>query len=268
MKKIFFAISVLICSNSYSAVDYKNIFSDRDGCFIITDLATGKIVDEYNSARCKKRFSPYSTFKVSAALMAFEKGVFKDENHIVKWDGVKRDRTELNQDLTPLTFMSLSAKWVTEWIMPQIGKKDIKSFLHSFHYGNEDFSGGMKNAWVSSSLKISAQEQVSFIANFWNGKLGLSDRTTELTKKTIFVKKLGKNTELYGKTGTGCIGDKSCMSRPGKMLGWFVGVVKSDSKLYAFAGNAADLKPQGPPGGARMREATVEIIRQMGLITE
>ncbi len=260
-------MTLLFCSNAYSAVDYKKIFNDRDGCFIITDLSSGKVISEYNSARCKKRFSPYSTFKLTAALMAFEKNVFKDENHIVKWDGVRRDRVEINQDLTPLTFMGLSAKWVTEWIMPQIGKKAIKSFLHSFHYGNEDISGGLKNFWVSSSLKISAHEQVAFITNFWNGKLGLSDRTTELAKKTIFVKKLGKNTELYGKTGTGCL-TKGCMSKAGKMLGWFVGVVKSDSKIYAFAGNAADLRAQGPPGGARMREATIEIVRQMGLITE
>jgi len=267
-RNIFLILATLFFSSfalAHNKVDYKKIFGDRDGCFIISDLRTGKIVDEYNSERCKARFSPYSSFKIAASLMAFETGVFKNENQIIKWDGVKRGREEIDQDLTPFTFMSRSAKWVTEWIMPQVGEKAITSFLKSFSYGNQDFSGGLKDAWVSSSLKISAHEQVNFLSNFWNGKLGISERATDLTKKIIFIKKLENNAELYGKTGTGCLVGHACLDRADKMIGWFVGVLKSGSNTYVFAGNASDLKPQGPPAGPRMRDATVEILKQMGL---
>lgn len=264
-------IALLCFSVSFptqASVDFEKIFADRDGCFLISDLQTGKIVAEYNSSRCKKRFSPYSSFKIAAALMAFEKEILKDENQIIKWDGVKRGRDEINKDQTPLTFMSNSVKWVTEWIMPQVGNDNIKSFLNTFNYGNKDFSGGLKNAWVSSSLKISAHEQVKFLSNFWNNKLGLSDRSTDLTKKTIFIKKLGENSELYGKTGTGCLIGHACLDHPDKMMGWFVGVLKSEPHSYVFAGNASDLKPQGPPAGPRMRQTTIEILKEMNLASE
>ncbi len=268
---LIFLIILLSFNFSIAAtahLDFKKIFGDRNGCFLISDLKAEKIIAEYNSLRCKKHFSPYSSFKITAALMAFEKGVIKDENQVIKWDGVKRSREEINKDLTPLTWMSNSAKWVTEWIMPQIGQDSIQSFLKAFNYGNQDFSGGFKDAWVSSSLKISAREQVTFLSNFWNKKLGLSNRTTDLTKKIIFIKKVGANAELYGKTGTGCLVGDACLERPDKMIGWFVGVLKSDSNLYVFAGNASDLKPQGPPAGPRMRETTIEILKQMSLISD
>lgn len=251
-----------------SRVDYGTIFVDREGCFILHDLQSEERIEAYNPSRCDQRFSPFSTFKIAAAAMAFEKRVFKDENHLVKWDGVKRGREEINQDQTPFSFMSQSVKWVTEWIMPQIGQKAIHSFLDAFKYGNKDFSGGLQEAWVSSSLKISAVEQVDFLSKFWRGNLGLSERTTNLTKKVMLIKKFGEKTELYGKTGTGCLVGHDCMQKPGKMFGWFVGVLKTENRTYVFAGNASDLKPQGPPGGPRMRTSTLEILKQLGMVAE
>jgi beta-lactamase class D len=268
IKTIFILSFLFVSSSALAAVDFKKIFEDRDACFLISNLRTGKSLAEFNRARCEKRISPYSTFKIAAALMGSEKGILKNENQTIKWDGVKRGRPEIDQDLTPLTWMSESAKWVTEWIMPRVGSESIQSFLDRFNYGNKDFSGGLKDSWVSSSLKISAPEQIAFLSNFWNDKLALSKRTTELTKKIIFIKKLGKSAELYGKTGTGCVIGHACMERPDKMIGWFTGILTSGQDVYVFAGNATDLKPQGPPAGPRMRKATIEILKQLELTPE
>ena len=246
--------------------DFKKIFSDRNACFKVADLKTGKTVFEYNSKRCQERFSPCSTFKIAAALMAFEKNILKDENQTIKWDGVKHDRPELNQDQTPLTWMSNSVLWVTAWIIPQLGKEATENFLDMFSYGNKDFSGPRKEPWQTSSLKISANEQITFLSKFWKEEFPLRKKTTELTKKIIFISKLGQKTELYGKTGTGCLKGTTCTSHPDKMLGWFVGVLHNDENDYVFASNASDLKPQGTPSGPRMRQAAVKIFEQSGLI--
>jgi beta-lactamase class D len=251
---------------AFSSADFKKEFGARDGCFLVTDLSTGKMVAEFNAKRCSERFSPCSSFKVAAALMGFDKGVIKDENQIIKWDGVKRDRPELNQDQTPFSWMSNSAKWVTEWIMPQLGMETIHRFLTAFDYGNKDFSGGLKDAWVTSSLKISAREQSEFFRKFWKNELPISTKAVDLTKKIIFIKKLGTSSELYGKTGTGCLKGHECMEQAGKMLGWFVGVLKTGSGDYIFASNASDLVPQERPGGPRMRDTTIEILEKMGLV--
>jgi beta-lactamase class D len=263
MKIIFLLLFVGVTAQA--EIDFKSEFGDRNGCFLIKDLKTGAVIADYNAKRCEERFSPCSSFKIAAAVMAFDKGVLKDENQIVKWDGIKRDRPEINKDQTPFTWMSDSVKWVTEWIMPQLGQKTVQSFLSMFSYGNQDFSGGMKDSWVSSSLKISAQEQVAFLQKLWLGKLPVSKRAVDLTKKISFIKKLGKDSELYGKTGTGCLVGHDCMEYPGKMLGWFVGVLKTPKKEYVFAANGSDLKNQKDPGGPRMRKTVISILDKMNL---
>ena len=262
-------LTVILFSSihSYAAADFKKAFIDRDACFLVSELETGKVIAEYNPQRCKERFTPCSSFKIAAALMTFEKGIITNENQIIKWDGVKRGRAEENHDQTPFTWMSDSIKWVTEWVMPQLGEKTIQQFLNDFKYGNKDFSGGLKDAWVTSSLKISAQEQVSFLTKLWNGELAVSKKTTELTKKIIFIKKI-ENSELYGKTGTGCLAGHECMDRPDKMIGTFVGVLKSGSKSYVFAANASDLKNQERPAGPRLRNTVIDLLKDLGLVSK
>lgn len=251
-----------------AAVDFKKAFGDREGCFLVLDLKTGKTVAEYNPKRCAERFTPCSSFKIAAALMAFDKGILKDENQVVKWDGIKHERAGINQDLTPMTWMSESAKWVTEWVMPQVGNDSIQHYLDIFSYGNKDFSGGLKDAWVTSSLKISAHEQAAFLSKLWKSELSVSKKATELTKKIISIKELGKSSQLYGKTGTGCLTGHDCMDRPGQMIGTFVGVLESKSASYVFAANASDLKDQGPPAGPRLKKTTIEILTQLGLVVD
>ncbi len=258
---------LLFSASAFAEVDFKKTFADRDACFIIADLETGRILAEHNPKRCKERFSPCSSFKVPAALMAFDKGILKDENQVVKWDNIKRSRQEENQDQTPITWMSNSIKWVTEWVMPQVGEKSINYFLDVFNYGNKDFSGGLKDAWVTSSLKISAHEQIDFISKLWKGNLPVSPKATELTKKIMFIKKIGSS-ELYGKTGTGCLVGRGCMEKPDKMLGNFIGILKSGSKTYVIAANASDLMDQERPAGPRLRNTTIEILKGLGLATD
>jgi beta-lactamase class D len=94
----------------------------------------------------------------------FENKILKDDNQIIKWDGEKHDRSELNKDQTPYTWMSNSAIWVKSWIVPQLGKEAIQGFLEKFSYGNKDFTGPGKEPWQTSSLKISAHEQLDFIS--------------------------------------------------------------------------------------------------------
>jgi beta-lactamase class D len=72
--------------------------------------------------------------------------------------------------------------------------------------------------------------------------------------------------ELYGKTGTGCLVGHACMEHPDKMIGWFVGILKTGNNDYVFAGNASDRTPQGPPAGPRMRETTVKLLEKAGLV--
>lgn len=239
--------------------DYASFFKNQDACFVISDAKSGRIVDEYNPDRCQERFSPYSTFKIAAALMAFEKGILKNENQIIKWDRVHRSPPDLNQDQTPATWMRNSIVWVTQWLTPKLTLPTINQYLKEFNYGNQDFSGGLKNAWIDSTLKISAREQVGFLIRLWGGSLNLNKRSMDLTKQIIRLKSFSNGVELYGKTGTGCI-CKTCIEHPAKMIGWFVGVWKRPSGDLIFAANATDLKIETKPAGPRLKATVISLL--------
>jgi beta-lactamase class D len=263
--KIFIVLIAFISFELWAGLDLKSEFGNRDACLIMTDLSSAKTVIQYNQERCNLRLSPCSSFKIPIALMAFEQGILKAETQVIKWDGKVRGRKELNQDQTPLTWMSHSAMWVTQWITPQLGSKAITNFLDKFVYGNKDVSGGIIDAWQTSTLKISAYEQLNFISKLWTNELPVSKRAVDLTKRIIFIKDLDNGSKLYGKTGTGCLQGRECMNKPDKMIGWFVGVVENGNKRFAFVANASDLKPEKMPAGPRLRQTVIEIIEKWGV---
>ncbi|MBN8542512.1 MAG: peptidoglycan DD-metalloendopeptidase family protein [Deltaproteobacteria bacterium] len=244
--------------------NFQTLFHDRDGCFIMKQLSTGRIVKSYNSNRCAQRFSPNSTFKIPAALMAFENGIFETADQLIKWDGKKYSRKEENQDQTPFSWMDQSVVWPTQVIMRKMIDKKRRKYLDEFKYGNQDFSGGVTTAWLDSSLKISADEQIAFLTRFWQETLPLSKSTFENTKKILFIKKLNSTAELYGKTGTSCA-IEGCEVKIGRRRGWFVGIVKTPADNYVFAANAEDLKPRPGYAGPRLRKDVTEAFGHMNL---
>lgn len=254
MFNVFYILFLSLLSFSQKS-DIKNKFKDFDGCFRLVQISTGKVIEETHPKICEQRFSPNSTFKIPLALMGFEKGILKSEDQVIKWDGKKRDRAELNQDQTPATWIERSVVWVSQWLTPQLTEKTIQKFLKDFDYGNQDFSGGMTQAWLDSSLKISPNEQIGFISNFWKENLPLSKSTFEKVKKISFIEKLESKSDLYGKTGTGCL-NKGCSIQQG----WFVGILKTEKEAYAFAGFIQDKNKKSGFAGPRVRQFITEAL--------
>jgi beta-lactamase class D len=260
---LFFSLQV-IGATAFGKSDRKAIFEDLGACFKLVQISSGKVIEEINPKICGQRFSPNSTFKIPLALMGFEKSLLKDENQLIKWDWKQYDRKELNQDQTPMTWMDRSVVWVSQWITPQLTESIIQKFLKDFDYGNQDFSGGINKAWLDSSLKISPNEQITFMTKFWKENFPLSKKTFELTKKITFIKKLDSKAELFGKTGTGCRSE-GCDKSPGLMQGWFIGILKTQKDAYAFAAYMADKKIESAPAGPRIRSVVTQVLNEWDL---
>jgi beta-lactamase class D len=235
---------------------------DRKACFRLIQLSTGRALVDQNPEFCNERHSPNSTFKVPAAVMAFESGLLKSVDQVISWDRTQHDRPELNQDQTPLTWMDRSVVWVTQRLMSQMTGEQIAKFLSDFDYGNKDFSGGRMKAWLDSSLKISPNEQIRFLTRLWREELPVSKDTIKKTKQILFIKDLNPHAKLYGKTGTGCI-ESLCAQSTGRMQGWFVGIVEKNGETYAFAAFAEDLKPQAKPAGPRLRATVTSYLESL-----
>jgi beta-lactamase class D len=251
----------LFITNFAYAVD----FGKRDACYIIAQAKDGKVIAQSNEKRCQERFPPCSTLKPIIALMAFEKGLLKDETSIIKWDGTRYSRAELNDNQTPITWMKFSVNWANDKIIAQLGRPTVENFLQKWFYGNHDFSKGEGFMVPDALLKISSVEQINLFRNIWNKKLVASPQNMDLIKKILFIENLEKQSKLYGKTGSCCL-DHNCEQKAGRQFGWFVGVLENGENKYAFALNFSDLVPSRGYAGAEARDLTKKILKEKNLI--
>jgi len=74
----------------------------------------------------------------------------------------------------------------------------FKTYVNMFDYGNKDLSGGLTQAWLSSSLKISPQEQIIFIKNLLDRKWPLSENSYIYTREILNNGLLHDHWKLYG----------------------------------------------------------------------
>src|SRR5689334_8698326 len=80
------------------AVDLQKHFTDAgyDGTTVVYDV----VQDRYtivNPQRADVALLPASTFKIFNSMVALETRVIRDENEVIKWDGVVRDNDAWNR---------------------------------------------------------------------------------------------------------------------------------------------------------------------------
>lgn len=241
-------------------------FANKDGCFILYDLNQQKIVNKYNSKHCAKRVAVDSTFKIALSLMSFEQGIITQKTSF-KWDGKKRGIEQWNQDQTPQRWLRYSVVWVSQQLTPQLGMQKIKDYLKAFDYGNQDFSGtpgkndGLTQAWLSNSLKISADEQLQFLTRLLSHQLPVTKAAVDNTKENLFLETLSNGWRLYGKTGSGHSPDN-------KVEGWFVGFIQKPTQVYVFVTNFTSLTQNVTQryGGLIARDNTIKFLQTLKII--
>lgn len=201
-------------------IDLSDFFGNFKGCAVFykdNNYYTYKqnIIDE--------RKSPCSTFKIVLTLAGLKYGILKDENTLIKWDGIKRYFDYWNKDLTLKEAFSLSAVWYFEKIANEIGKENLFEFVNEISYGNCDTTDAIP-FWLDSTLEISPREQVDFIRNLFEYKFPINKNYIKILKKVMNKGHINGGT-LYGKTGTSGESNNS----------WFVGAYKKNNKYIYFA---------------------------------
>ncbi len=237
---IFFNISFISAESQFVQDPY---FQNMNGCFLLYNIKTGVYEKVIGEERCKEQFPACSTFKVPLAVMAFDAGVLKDENDILKWDGKKNERAIANQDHNAKTWMSNSIVWFSQRLTSIIGEQKLKEYLRIFHYGNEDVSAGIMQAWLvppgasGPALKISAYEQVEFMKNLWLNKLAVSARAMQIARDITYIETSPKGFVLSGKTGSNYYDNQNKMR-----FGWFIAHIDNGDKEYVVVTNFSDIK--------------------------
>jgi beta-lactamase class D len=251
-KLVLYALTVLLINTNAIAStndDYAHLFKDYHGCYILYDITTNKIVRQYNpDNRCDEQIAPDSTFKIALSLMAFDSNIINQHSSF-KWDGHKGIIPEHDKNQSPKTWLLYSVLWVSQQITPKLGCFKIKQYLADFNYGNQDFSGdegknnGLTHAWLSSSLNISAVEQLHFLKAMLTNQLKLDKSAIKNTRDNLYLGTLVNGAKIYGKTGSGRHGANERQVKPSLLRdGWFVGFVEQDKKTYIFVSNLTDKK--------------------------
>lgn len=253
---LLFAASLFLsgCASKNSARtnlerDWSSHFGEFDGCLVIYD-ATADTFTRYNPRRAAKRFGPCSTFKIPNSLIALDAGILDDAEDVFRWDGVVRDRTELNRDHSLRSAYQNSVVWYYQEIARRVGESRMAEYLKKFDYGNLDMSGGLTEFWLNSSLKISADEQVRFLNDLRLRRLPISEHAMSVMLDDVMIADKGTGWIYRGKTGSAKI--------EGSGLGWWVGMVERGDRAWVFAANM-----NGPDGyGPKVRRIVEGILRE------
>jgi beta-lactamase class D len=180
--------------------------------------------------RAAQPFLPASTFKIPHSLIALETGVAEDADRpVFKWDGTKRSIVDWNADQTLRSAFRLSTVWTYQEIARRIGAGRMREHVTRLGYGNRDIGGApLDEFWLAGDLRISALEQIDFLARFVRGELPVSARSAEIVKGIMLAEE-GEGYRIRAKTGL------SLRTKPG--VGWWVGWVERGGDVCLFALN-------------------------------
>lgn len=198
-----------------------------DGCFLLYDCENNKFSTN-DAERSQQEFIPASTFKILNSLIALELGVVKDENEIIKWDGVDRGWDKWNTDHNMRSAIKYSTIWFYQELAREIGTERMQYYVDLVNYGNMNISGDIDSFWLDGDLRISPMGQIAFLRKLYENDLPFSQRTMDVVKK-IIVQQKGESFILSAKTGWA--------QRITPQIGWFVGYLERTGSVYYFANN-------------------------------
>ncbi|MCB9095544.1 MAG: class D beta-lactamase [Halobacteriovoraceae bacterium] len=218
---------------------------------MIKELNSEK-VETYNSGQCKKRWQPFSTYKILNSLIALETGVV-DRNSVIPWDGKKKFIKDWEKDHSLSSAIKYSVVPFYQEVARRIGLERMKKYVELADYGNKNIGKIVDRFWLDGPIEISAYEQLNFIDRLYQNKLPFKKENQEYVQE-IIIQENDKGRIFSGKTGSSF--------KQGKFVfGWFVGYLKSKGKEYVFVINS---EGEGESGG-KLKEVARKILIAMGL---
>jgi beta-lactamase class D len=230
-------------------------------CTAVAVAATGTVLKQEGA--CDRKITPASTFKIALSLMGYYSGYLTDERlpalpfHQGYADWVESWKASTD----PTTWIRNSVVWYSQRLTEWLGNGRLRRYVIAFHYGNEDISGdpgkdnGLTHAWLSSSLKISALEQMTFLRKIVRRQLPVSAHAYDMTSRITAIALLPNGWDVHGKTGTGSpVRDDGSLDES-HSFGWFVGWATNGNRTLVFARCVQDEKAESTNAGIRARAA-------------
>ncbi|AKZ65337.1 beta-lactamase [Herbaspirillum hiltneri N3] len=234
----------------------------RTLCTLIVDPASGKAL--VREGDCATRVTPASTFKIPIALMGYDAGFLKDEHApaIPFREGYTYWGNPAWRDtIDPAAWIKYSVVWYSQQVTHALGAAKFKAYVDKFSYGNRDVHGdkdknnALDRAWISSSIRISPDEQAQFLSKLVNRSLPVSVHAMEMTSRITLMPPLADGWELHGKTGAAMPRTPDGGYDKAHFYGWFIGWVTKDAKTRVIVRLAQEEKEEKISAGVRARDA-------------
>jgi metallo-beta-lactamase class B len=197
------------------------------GTFVMHDAAAD-VYTVHDRQRAETRFIPASTFKIPNSLIGLETGAVASVDTVLPYGGGKTARPEWAHDMSLRDAIKISNVPVYQGMARRIGIDQMRAGLQKLDYGNMDAGTTVDNFWLQGPLKISAVEQVAFLEKLAQDQLPFSKSAMAAVRD---ITRQAGTADLHAKTGWG----RGPVD--GVSMGWWVGWVVKDGKLYTFALN-------------------------------
>ncbi len=264
MKKKILYLLLLTYTTIFSQIDISKEFDlyKIKGSTTIYDLKNNKYYYS-DSLDADKKTLPASTFKILNSCIALEKGIIKDENELLKWDGkIRSFKGEAidawNTDTNLKEAFKNSTVWFYVELAKKIGKNNYKNYLQKCNYGNLDLSEKGVDFWNYGKLGISPKNQIELLKAFYKEELPFSKRTYTIVKN-IMISDKTDNHIIRSKTGWANTSTQS--------IGWWIGYVENKDNTYFFATRLIkDVKNDNPKFSSLRKEITKSILKSIKAI--
>ena len=231
----FFIVLILLFSSQIHALEWKEddrlspLFKqfEANGTFVLYDVSTNQFTG-HNKARAETRFVPASTFKIAHTLIGLSVGAVSNVDEVLPYGGQPQPIKSWEQDMGLREAIKVSNVPIYQELARRIGLENEQKNLSKLKYGNEQVGKNLTTFWLVGPLKISAIEQTQFLADLAQEKLPYPQPIQKAVQDIIELEK-GDHWVLYGKTGW--------ENAPNPGVGWWVGWVKKEDRIYTFALN-------------------------------
>lgn len=234
MKSLLTVFLTLFCLQSHStswlqSPEVSALFETAGvtGTFVLYDVDAGILVG-HNQARSEVRFVPASTFKIPNSLIGLAVAAVKSVDDALPYGGQPQPFDTWEKDMGLREAIALSNVPIYQELARRVGLQRMRENVSKLGFGNGQIGASIDTFWLEGPLEISAVEQVRFLARLARGELPMPEEVQQQVREIVLLEQ-GGNWQLYGKTGW--------EGAPGRGIGWWVGWVERDDRVYAFALN-------------------------------
>lgn len=260
MKHLAAGLIMLISSSAFAlgwqnSAEVSQLFEEAgvEGTFVVYDVAAQRLIG-HDHERAYKRFIPASTFKVPNTLIGLSVGAVSDVDEVLPYGGEPQPFPAWEQDMSLRDAISISNVAIYRELARRIGLERMQEGVAALGYGNAEIGSAVDEFWLVGPLRISAVEQVRFLARLAEGSLPSPKDAQKSVHEIIRLERRGDST-LYGKTGW--------ENAPDPGVGWWVGWIERAGRVYPFALNIDVRQPSDADKRIKLGKAS---LRALGLL--